>query len=206
MKHSNSVLYIRSAAFSSVLLAVVSFPVVAGDKAAPTSLSTGASLLGGALPGGAVISARSVSVAPVAGGQSVSAPIASDGTFKLLGLKPGQYRLAIASTTVPKQTQGATFGEKVNAGLATSGSAAAGASASGHDTPKNAVDNVRSVDSSSAVPTAQVAKQSINGGMPNRISMNVTVVRQTRSAEVDGASVEVDVGADGTLSGRVAAQ
>ena len=71
---------------------------------------------------------------------------------------------------------------------------------------RDAVDNVRSVDSSSAVPTAQVAKQGINGGMPNRISMNVTVARQTRSAEVDGAPIEVDVGADGALSGRVAAQ
>ena len=180
MKHSNAVQYIRSAAFSSLLLAVVSFPAVASDKAAPTSVGTGASLLGGALPGGAVISARFVSVAPVAGGKAVSIPIASDGTFRLAGLKPGQYRLAIASTTVPKQTQGATFGEKVNAGLATSGSAAASG--------------------------AQVAKQDINGGMPNRISMNVTVARQTRPAEVDGAPIEVDVGADGTLSGRVAAQ
>lgn len=42
--------------------------------------------------------------------------------------------------------------------------------------------------------------------MPNRISMNVTVGRQTRPAELDGAPIEVDVGADGTLSGRVAAQ
>jgi hypothetical protein len=97
-----------------------------------------------------------VSVAPVAGGQAVSALIGSDGTFKLVGLKAGQYRLAIASTTVPKQTQ--------------------------------------------------AAKQNVNGGMPNRISMNVTVGRQTRPAELDGAPIEVDVGADGTLSGRVAAQ
>jgi hypothetical protein len=122
----------------------------------------------------------------------VSALIASDGTFKLAGLKAGQYRLAIASTTVPKQTQGATFGEKVNAGLAATGSAAAsGESASGHDTAKT---------------DTQAAKQDVNGGMPNRISMNVTVARQTRPAELDGAPIEVDVGTDGTLSGRVAAQ
>ena len=156
MKHSNTDRYLRLAAFSSVLLAVASLPVAADNRVAPAGVSTGASLLGGALPGGAVISARSVSVAPFAGGQAVSALIASDGTFKLVGLKPGQYQLAIASTTAPKQTQG--------------------------------------------------AKQDVNGGMPNRISMNVTVARQTRPAELDGAPIEVEVGADGTLSGRVAAQ
>jgi hypothetical protein len=137
MNHSNTDRYLRLAAFSSVLLAVASLPVAADNRAAPVGVSTGASLLGGALPGGAVISARSVSVAPVAGGQAVSALIASAGTFKT-------------------------------------------------DT--------------------QAAKQDVNGGMPNRISMNVTVGGQTRPAELDGAPIEVDVGADGTLSGRVAAQ
>jgi len=181
---------------------------VAADAVKPAS----ASLLGGALPGGAIISARSVAVASVAGGAIVAAPIASDGTFRLAGLAPGHYRLAVTSTSVPKQTQGATFGEKVNAGLATTGSpVASGASKTKHDTAKNSVDNVRSVASPSAVPAAptpeaQAASQNINGGMPNRISMNVTVAKQAFVLDVDGAPVEIEVDAGGVLSGRVAAR
>ncbi|NOS72427.1 MAG: hypothetical protein HOP33_21210, partial [Verrucomicrobia bacterium] len=56
------------------------------------------------------------------------------------------------NVTVPKQTQGATFGEKVNAGLA---------SGFGNN------------------PWSQHSVNNINGGMPNRISMNVTVARMS---------------------------
>jgi len=182
---------------------------VAADAVKPAS----ASLLGGALPGGAIISARSVAVASVAGGAIVAAPIASDGTFRLEGLAPGRYRLAVTSTSVPKQTQGATFGEKVNAGLATTGSAvASGASATRHDTAKNSIGNIRAAEPASPAPAAdsssapQAAINNINGGMPNRISMNVTVAKQAFVLEVDGAPVEIEVDAGGVLSGRVAAR
>jgi hypothetical protein len=116
----------------------------------------------GALANGAVISARSAMAVPVAGGKGVATPIGNDGSFKFVGLKAGQkYRVAITSTTVRRQTQGATFGEKVNAGLK-------------------------------------------HGGMADRISMNVTVARQIRALDVDGAPIEVAVDRDGSLVGRVA--
>ena len=59
-------------------------------------------------------------------------------------MKPGRYRLIVSSTPVAKQTQGATFGEKVNAGLHAAGSAmATGAgSKTKHETAKNSVANV----------------------------------------------------------------
>ena len=151
-------------------------------------------------------------LAPVGGDGGVAAPIASDGTFSLVGLAPGRYRLAVTSTTVPRQTQGATFGEKVNAGLASAGSAVAqGASLAKHDTAKNSINNMRSAETTASSPTASSSAQSakvndINGGMPNRISMNVTIGKQTQSMQVDGAPINVDVGSDGGLSGRVVAQ
>jgi hypothetical protein len=135
-------------------------------------LSGGAAQVGGVLPGGAVISAA-VSILPVGGGEVVSVPLAADGSFKFTGLAPGRYQLALTSQVVTRQTQGATFGEKVNAGL----QAAGGALAPG----ANARD--------------------INGGMPNRISMNVTVPKQNLQMVVDGAPVAVDVAGDGQFSG-----
>ncbi|MFT3751654.1 MAG: hypothetical protein QM800_01870 [Paludibacter sp.] len=69
--------------------------------------------------------------------------------------------------TVPKQTQGATFGEKVNQGLhAAGGALSQGASLLGGALPGGAV-----------ISAIQVAQ-----GMPNRISMNVTVAKQPQGA------------------------
>ncbi len=147
--------------------------------AADTPPSAGrAALLGGALPGGAVISARSVVLTPIAGGSSTAVPLGTDGAFRAEGLAPGHYRLRLISTVVPRQTQGATFGEKVQAGLAQPrGALASGAALTG-----------------SAPPTAS--------NMPARISMNVTVARQaTRPVEIDGDGVEVEVAADGVIAG-----
>jgi len=77
--------------------------------------------------GVAIISARFVQLTPAAGGDAVTTTIASDGSFHFDKLKPGSYRLVVAS----RQTQGTTFGEKVNAGLAQTGNAvASGASRS----------------------------------------------------------------------------
>jgi hypothetical protein len=180
--------------------------------------AAGAALVGGALPGGAVISARSVAVAPVAGGPTTAVPITADGSFSAAGLAPGPYRLAVTSVTVPRQTQGATFGEKVNAGLHAAGSAISqGASLVGgtspggakHDTAKNSVGNVRAreagvpADDAADTATGQAARAS--DSMPSRISMNVTVGKQTQRAIVDDSVIAVEVGTDGTLSGRVAA-
>ncbi len=185
----------------------------ASDPASGGKVAQGAALVGGALPGGAIVSARAVTLTPVAGGAIVTVAIAGDGSFKATGLKAGSYRLALSSGA-GKQTQGATFGEKVNAGLASAGSAVAqGASAPVHDATQNPAGNARTpattAASSAAAPGSQTAKSGINGingGMPNRISMNVTVARQTRPAEVDGAPIDVEVAADGVLVGRVAPQ
>lgn len=206
--------------FTTMAMGLISAPVSqASDAKTVAPVANGASLLGGALPGGAVISTRYVTATPASGGQAASAAIASDGSFSIAGLAPGPYRLSITSSlTVPKQTQGATFGEKVNAGLHAAGSAVAQgapATATKHDTAKNSVGNIRAregtpaadsaTDASTSTAATQKGINGINGGMPNRISMNVTVARQTHGVEVDGAPVPVDVGADGMLAGRVAA-
>ena len=172
---------------AAALVALATSPASLADgTSAPTGAGNGAALLGGALPGGAVISARYATVMPVSGGPAVSTPIAGDGSFAFAGLAPGPYRLTLAS--VPKQTQGATFGEKVNAGLAAK-----------HDVAKNPAP---ATDVSSPDATS---KLDIHSGMPNRISMNVTVARQNRTIDVDGAPIEVAVDRDGSLVGRVAA-
>lgn len=172
MRHTYCRRLLLPAAIGATLLAVGSVSVAVAKDAVPAAAGPApAAVVGGALPGGAIISARSVMLAPLAGGNGVAVPIASDGSFKLADLAPGRYRLAISSTAVAKQTQGATFGEKVNAGLASAGKV-----------------------------------NDINGGMPNRISMNVTVARQTQSMQIDGAPIEVDVGQDGSLTGRATAQ
>lgn len=168
---------------------------LAEDVAAPSTSRTaqpasGAQLLGGVLPGGAVLSAKSVLLAPVSEGGGFAVPIAADGSFRAEGLKPGRYRLAVSSVTVPKQTQGTTFGEKVDAGLHAAGSAVAqGVGKSRHEIAKDSIRNIRARES----------------GMPNRISMNVTIAKQNHVMDVDGAPVEVEVDASGTLSGRTSA-
>jgi hypothetical protein len=149
-----------------------------------------ASLLGGALPGGAVISAA-VSIVAVSGGEVKTVPLAADGSFRFAGLAPGRYRLALVSPTAAKQTQGATFGEKVNAGL----QAAGGAVAQGG----TVVQGGAGAQGATEAPSAKIGD--LSSGMPNRISMNVTTARQNLQLVVDGDPVEVDVASDGLLSG-----
>jgi hypothetical protein len=197
-------------AVASVLAGSGAISTASAADAAPAP-ANGAALLGGALPGGAVISARSVALAPVSGGPTTGTPIASDGTFRAAGLQPGAYRLAVTSVTVPKQTQGATFGEKVNAGLHAAGSALSqGAAASKHDTAKNSVGNIRGREAPPApetIPTAdaQAARLPDPNSMPARISMNVTVGKQTQRVAVDDTVIDVVVDQGGVLAGRVAA-
>lgn len=159
-----------------------------------------------------------VTVVPVAGGEATSVPIGGDGQFTLSGLAPGRYRLAITSRPA-KQTQGATFGERVNAGIRSTGSAVADGSGAAagrtrHDTVKNSISNVRAHDDGAAAqggtgaPVAAGAggKVKIDGNMPNRISMNVTIARLSRALELDGEAIEVEVGAGGVLTGRASAR
>jgi hypothetical protein len=166
--------------------------LLAGTAHAAPPVAAGAATLGGALPGGAVISARSVILTPSGGGLSTAVPIGSDGAFRADGLKPGHYTLRIASVTVSKQTQGATFGEKVQAGLHQAGSAlASGAQLVGSAAPAD-----------SAAPTAAAKGQPVRNDMPSRLSMNVTVARQApRSMDVDGDGIDVEVPADGAIAG-----
>jgi len=174
-----------AAALAAAFIGLSPVAPALGDDAARAS-AAGPALVGGALPGGAVISARSVGIAAASGGTTVGVPIAADGSFRAVGLAPGVYRLAVTSTPVAKQTQGATFGEKVNAGLHAAGSALSqGASLLGSSSPSS-----RTIDPNS---------------MPNRISMNVTVAKRTQQVFVDDTVVTVEVGEDGVLAGRVAA-
>jgi hypothetical protein len=209
MKHQLSALKLRSAAFTALVLSLGSLPAWTADTTKSPSTPVGASMLGGALPGGAIISARSVVLEPLAGGSAVATPIAADGKFEFVGMAPGRYRLSLKSVTVPKQTQGATFGEKVSSGVQSAGSAVAqGTDARAHDTAKNAIGNVRRETASppaDAPPAAPDAKLGIDGSMPNRISMNVTTPRQKLALEVDGAPAVTEIGPDGRLAGSVAA-
>jgi hypothetical protein len=211
MAHTNrSFLSALLAAGCSVLALGVSSTAFMGVAQAQSS-GERAAVVGGALPGGAIISARSIAVASAQGGAITAGPIADDGSFRLTGMPSGVYRLAVTSTTVAKQTQGATFGEKVNAGLhAAGGALAQGAAMSKHDTAKNAVGNVRGREAASDAPAADPAAASAHtinpvSSMPSRLSMNVTIGRQTQRAVVDETVVQVEVGADGVLAGRVAA-
>lgn len=188
---------------TSSISTVVSFVLIVGastaaaqsptvPKTTPTSSAAGAALVGGSLPGGQVISAAQVTVTPIGGGASLTASIAKNGAFALSGLRPGRYHVALTSGGATKVTQNATFGEKVNAGLHAPGSAVsegAGSETSRHETAKNAVGNIR-------------AKVDPNS-MPSRLSMNMTIGRQRHQLDVDGAPVELDVGADGRLSGMI---
>ena len=207
MQHLNPRV-LPSLAAGALLLALTSMPAWAADPVKTAAPAAGATSIGGALPGGAIISARSVTLAPVSGGTPVTVPIAADGTFRVTGLGPGRYRLSLASGNAAKQTQGATFGEKVNAGMASAGSAMASGVGAKHDTAKNSVGNIRGREAPASDPavdaTSTVSSDKVGmNGMPNRISMNVTTPKQTYVVEVDGASVDLDVGPDGVLSGRV---
>jgi hypothetical protein len=174
MKTITSRLRVRQASAAGVITLLISFGALANTP----PVANRAAMVGGALPGGSVVSARSVVLTPSSGGPSTAVPIAGDGAFRAEGLAPGHYKLRVISTVVAKQTQGATFGEKVQAGLAQTGSAlASGAQMSG-----------------SAPPKSQ--------GMPTRISTNLTVGRQpARAVELDGDGVDVEVAADGIIGG-----
>lgn len=165
-------------ACAAALSLVFSVAVSAGEPSAVPAARASGTLLGGALPGGAVISARSVVLSPIGSGVSTAVPVAADGSFKAVDLPPGRYRLRLMSSTVARQTQSANFGERVNAGLHAAGSAISQGARGGVNANSNS--------------------------MPNRISMNVTVARQTRPAEVDGDPIDVTVGDDGIAAGVIA--
>lgn len=157
-------------------------------RAASAEAPRSASQVGSVVPGAGVISAA-VSIVAVSGGEVKTVPLAADGSFSFSGLAPGRYKLTLATPTVSRQTQGATFGEKVSAGLQAAGGAIAQGSAA--------------TQAGNAVPNARMGD--INGGMPNRISMNVTTPRQNLQVQVNGDPVEVDVAADGLFSGSATA-
>jgi hypothetical protein len=168
------------------LAATAAFADDAARTSAPPAASAAAPI-GGALPGGAIISARFAQLTPAAGGNPVTVPLASDGSFHFDKLKPGIYRLAAKSA--PKQTQNPTFGDKVQSGLAqTGGALASGASVTQQGDAASAAQGARLPDST-----------------PARISTNFTVGKQTGRLVVDGPGVDVQVGADGTLSGKLSA-
>jgi hypothetical protein len=169
-----------------VLATTASFADDAARTAAPPAVSAAAPI-GGALPGGAIISARFAQLTPTTGGNPVVVPLASDGSFHFESLKPGTYRFAVMST--PKQTQNSTFGEKVQSGLAQTG----GALASGAAVTQQG-------GAASPTPGARLPDST-----PARISTNFTVGKQSGRLVVDGPGVDVQVGADGSLSGKLSA-
>ena len=90
------------------LAAPASFADDTAKATRPPAVSAAAPI-GGAIPGGAIISARFVRLTPVAGGDPVTVPIASDGSFRGAGLKPGAYHLVLTSGSTP--TEGAKSGD-----------------------------------------------------------------------------------------------
>lgn len=116
---------LRPALLGALLATAVHSPAFAGDKdKAKAKEAAPAKASGAALVGGAL-----------PGGAIISA------------------RQVSAPPTVGKQTQTQSFGEKVNSGIAQTGSAM----------------------------SQGVGARDINGGMPNRISTNVTVPKQTQA-------------------------
>jgi hypothetical protein len=179
---------VRLLAGVATLTSVAASPALAGDSASRTAPGpAAATTVGGALPGGAIISARFAQLTSALGGDPIVVPIATDGSFRFEKQKPGHYRFAVMST--PKQTQGTTFGEKVNSGLAqTGGALATGAAVSQPAAPAGPAPAARLPDST-----------------PARISTNFTIGKQTGRLTVDGPGVDVEVSADGLLSGHVSA-
>jgi hypothetical protein len=190
MKPFNPVFMSRpSVAGLATLVALATTPSFADDAAkttAPPAVSAAAPI-GGALPGGAIISAKFAQLTPAAGGNPVVVALASDGSFHFDNLKPGTYRFTVMSTS--RQTQNASFGEKVQSGLAqTGGALASGAAVTQHGGAASATQGARLPDST-----------------PARISTNFTVGKQSGRLMVDGPGVDVQVGADGSLSGKLSA-
>lgn len=126
--------------------------VNAGLHAAGSALSQGASLLGGALPGGAIISAAVSSVGNLAGGAGGGAAAASyartgktvqkiqdDENDVILELQDGEYELAFV--IVEKATSGLkdTLKTQVRIGFSVENSVMK----TKHDTAKNSVGNIR---------------------------------------------------------------
>lgn len=179
----------RRPCFVVLAVCIATFVAAAAAQEVTPAAQRGAGLIGGALPGGAVVSsavqgAKQVTLTPADGGTATAAILGADGSFSFEGLAPGRYHLALRSPSTPKQTQGASFGGLTNA--------------------VGAVSNVRPGGPSAAASAAAYANVDQNS-MPNRISMNMTIGRQTQVVQVDGPGVEVEVGADGRLSGEVAA-
>lgn len=163
-----------------VLLAAAIAQTSAAQEPAGRKPAGSVGVTSAVIPGGAILSSARIAITPVAGSATVSLPLAADGSFRIAGLASGRYRLAVLSGPVGKQTQGATFGEKVSGGLHAAGSAVA--------------------------QGASLHKTGIDGGMPNRLSMNVTVGKQNHVVDVDGPGVEVDIAAGQALTGRVTAR
>ena len=123
--------------------------VNAGLHAAGSALSQGASLLGGALPGGSVISAAVSSVGNLAGGGAAAASYARTGktvqkiqddeSDAILELQDGEYELAFV--IVEKATSGIkdTLKTQVRIGFTIEN----GILKTKHDTAKNSVGNIR---------------------------------------------------------------
>lgn len=207
MKTTSQNLKVRLPTAGALLVLAVlnGSPVRADEAAKKVPPTAGASLVGGALPGGAILSAKYVKLTPDAGGESVTVMIGSDGVFRFSGLKPGRYQMTFVSdaaaarmsmnTSVPRQTHGTSFGEKVNSGLQQTGNAvASGAAVSQHAAP-----------ASSGATSGQAAVAKGIDSTPARISTNFTVGKQTGRLDVDGPGVNVTVGPDGSLSGRASA-
>ncbi len=177
---------------------VLSLAVAA--HANPPSPDARAAQVGSALPDGAVISARSVILTPVAGGDSTAVPVGADGSFSAAGLAPGRYTLRVASVTVPRQTQGASFGEKVNQGLqATGGALASGASVAAPGTA-GAVTPVAESQGRLHLHNEGIVHRDLAARMP----AHVTVGGQpSRAVDVDGGGVAVEVPSNGAIAGVV---
>ena len=157
--------------------------VNAGLHAAGGALSQGASLLGGALPGGSVISAAKMPGEPIPGidvrmpgepipgidvrlkqmsnGETVKTQTNEFGEFEFTDLKEGNYSIGTQLNYYIDDETIISIGDE------------------------GANSNYKGDVKVTASQNSQALKSNINninGGMPNRISMNVTVPKQTQGA------------------------
>lgn len=161
-----------------------------GLHAAGGALAQGASLVGGSLPGGAVISAvcspgNPISGLSVKGGKNPGGNLRTtqtdeNGEFVFTDWKEGSYQISTEVTYYLNDETFVSLGDEES-----TGSDANESKTKGGIVKVTATQNSQSLRSGQVTQNSQSLKSginNINSGMPNRISMNVTVPKQTQGA------------------------
>lgn len=87
--------------------------MIPGQRVTAGSIAAIAALFVFAAPGTAQdTGTRVVCLAPETGGKALAATLGESGSFHFHGLKPGNYRLSLHTSSASRQTQNSSFGER----------------------------------------------------------------------------------------------